>query len=58
MAAVTHVENADGSHSLGVKINGKYVPLVTVPAERVGQLVYEAQAAPDTEETEPEEGSE
>jgi hypothetical protein len=45
MASVTHVENADGSHSLGVKLDGKFVPFVTVPADRVTQLV--AQAADD-----------
>lgn len=44
MAAVKHVAHDDGSHSLGVVIGKKYVPLLRVPPERVTQLVAEAEA--------------
>lgn len=57
MASVSHVENADGSHSLGVKLDGVFVPLVTVPAERVKQLVAEGKRSASDETPEPEEES-
>lgn len=39
MASVEHVEHADGSHSVGVTVDGVHVPFVTLSAARVGQLV-------------------
>ena len=51
MATVTHVENADGSHSLGVKLGKAFVPFVTVPADRVRQLVAQAGGTGDADDT-------
>jgi hypothetical protein len=38
MATVKHVEHDDGSHSIGVEVDGKYVPLAQADAGRVEQL--------------------
>lgn len=48
MATLKHVENEDGSHSIGFTEDKVFVPLVTVPAERVTQLRADAQ--PDEDE--------
>ena len=38
MASVTHVENDDGSQSIGVKVGKQFVPFVTLDAARIEQL--------------------
>jgi len=38
MATVKHVEHDDGSQSIGVEVDGRYVPFVTLDPARVEQL--------------------
>jgi len=38
MATVKHVEHDDGTHSIGVELDGRYVPFATLDPARVEQL--------------------
>lgn len=52
MATVKHAEHPDGSHSIGVELDGRYVPFATLDAARVAQLAdsgfYNPEPAPKT----------
>lgn len=37
MATVKHVEHPDGSHSIGVELDGTYHPFASISASRVEQ---------------------
>lgn len=39
MASVQHVEHGDGSHSIGVELDGVYVPFAKVAAHTVAHQV-------------------
>lgn len=48
MPAVEHVEHSDGSHSVGVKIEGVHVPFASLDAPRVAQLVEYGKAVAES----------
>lgn len=49
MATVKHAEHPDGSQSIGVEVDGKYVPFAILDAGRIGQLRDSAFYNPEPE---------
>jgi len=50
VASVAHRVTEDGTHQIGVKTNGVFVPFVSLAAYRVAQLVEAAENTAETED--------
>jgi hypothetical protein len=54
VATVTHRQRDDGTHEIGVRIGGAFVPFAALSEARVAQLVENAEQRAESEtETEP-----